>query len=531
MGRRSARIPLRRCLGALAAMMIVAAGCGPQHSEEEFLRANAELLSRSGGGTNQTSAGPIGAGADTTGALPADSAAPAATIGDPSTTGATPGGDPGAASGVAVGTQAGTSSGSRASGGPTSGANPAGTQSSPAGSRAATPSGGQSPAVPGPATPGAPQAASGPKSEIRLGSVGTDTGPAGIAFISILYGARAWVSDINARGGLNGHPVKLLVADDGGDPSKALANVKRMVEVDKVHAFYATRDFLTGQAYMPYLEEKKIPAITTCACNPVDGPSPMTFDPYLVAGGEGGVWMHVGPLLTLSEKRKVALMYCREAPICVVIRNNMKKVEKALGITIVWEGQNSIAQPDYTAELLSARNSGADSIVSINDNDTNIRILRDKRRLAWDVPYSTQFSNHDDRFLKFAGADAEGILLSGSIANYDTSPKMADFRAAMAKYQPGLGASDFAAGAWSSGKMLEKIAGRFGSDVTTNDILEGLYSLNKETLDGRIAATTYPRDKPHDRVNLCIIPLTIKSGKFIPKNGDEFFCEPGWQPA
>jgi branched-chain amino acid transport system substrate-binding protein len=339
------------------------------------------------------------------------------------------------------------------------------------------------------------------------------------------------VSDVNARGGLNGHPVKLLVADDGGDPSKALANVKRMVEVDKVQAFYATRDFLTGQAYMSYLEEKKIPVITTCACNPVDGPSPMTFDPYLVAGGEGGVWMHVGPLLTLSEKRKVALMYCREAPICVVIRNNMKKVEKTLGITIVWEGQNSIAQPDYTAELLSARNSGADSIVSINDNDTNIRILRDKRRLAWDVPYSTQFSNHDDRFLKFAGADAEGILLSGSIANYDVSPKMADFRAAMAKYQPGLGASDFAAGAWSSGKMLEKIASRFGDTVTTQDILEGLYSLNKETLDGRIAATTYPRDKPHDRVNLCIIPLTIKSGKFVPKNGDEFFCEPGWQPA
>jgi len=53
--------------------------------------------------------------------------------------------------------------------------------------------------------------------------------------------ARAWVASVNAAGGLAGcHPVKLVVGDDGDDPAKAKAIVKKMVEEDKVVAFVAT---------------------------------------------------------------------------------------------------------------------------------------------------------------------------------------------------------------------------------------------------------------------------------------------------
>src|SRR5439155_1322800 len=79
-----------------------------------------------------------------------------------------------------------------------------------------------------------------PRAEVRLGSVGAESGVIGAAMAPIAEGARAWVADVNARGGVDGHPVRLFQVDDGGDPGRSLAIVKRLVEQDHVQALYAT---------------------------------------------------------------------------------------------------------------------------------------------------------------------------------------------------------------------------------------------------------------------------------------------------
>src|SRR5436309_1970508 len=89
------------------------------------------------------------------------------------------------------------------------------------------------------------------------------SGPLGQLMLPYLQGAKAWVADVNSRGGLNGHPVRLINADDGGNPNQALALAKRMVEEDKVQAFYAIHAPTTLQAVTPYLEQKKVPACGT----------------------------------------------------------------------------------------------------------------------------------------------------------------------------------------------------------------------------------------------------------------------------
>jgi len=384
------------------------------------------------------------------------------------------------------------------------------------------------------ATPGTPggsrgPSAGGPKAEVRLGSIGTESGPGGGIFLGGLHGAKAWVADVNARGGLGGHPVRLITVDDGGDPSRAFAGAKKLVEVDKVQALYATRSLFTEQAYAPYLEQHRVPIISTCGCNPVDGPSPMTFDGYINPNA-GGVWMHMGPILTETDKRKIALFYCREAPICQIVRDNIVKAQKELGYTVAFEAQVSIAQPDYTAEVIAARNSGADAVASVMDNASTLRIARSMGRQGWKAPYSSQFSNHDERVLKNGGADVEGFLISGATAAWSSSALMADYRAAVDRYVSGGVKSDFGAGAWVGGKLLELIAAGFGDTVTNEDVLKGLYGLHEETLGGRIAPTTFAVGS-HDRTNLCMVPIQVQGGKFVAPHGDRFFCAPGWKPG
>ena len=53
------------------------------------------------------------------------------------------------------------------------------------------------------------------------------------------------------------------------------------------------------------------------------------------------------------------------------------------------------------------------------------------------------------------------------------------------------------------------------------------------TLNVRLYVTppiTFPRAKDRSEVNLCVIPVTFKGGKFVTKDpAESFVCAPGWK--
>ena len=57
---------------------------------------------------------------------------------------------------------------------------------------------------------------------IVLGAIGGYTGNQAASNGLVDDASMAWEKSVNARGGINGHPVKLIIKDDGADPAKAL---------------------------------------------------------------------------------------------------------------------------------------------------------------------------------------------------------------------------------------------------------------------------------------------------------------------
>src|SRR5205085_150337 len=103
--------------------------------------------------------------------------------------------------------------------------------------------------------------AGGVRSPVRIASVGTYSGPIGAILVANVEGLRVWVRWINGRGGLNGHPVTLAVADDGGDPARHRAQVQDMVERIKVIAFVQNSESLAGPGSVDYLTAKRVPVV------------------------------------------------------------------------------------------------------------------------------------------------------------------------------------------------------------------------------------------------------------------------------
>ncbi|MGH9036900.1 MAG: ABC transporter substrate-binding protein, partial [Acidimicrobiia bacterium] len=127
--------------------------------------------------------------------------------------------------------------------------------------------------------------------------------------------------------------------------------------------------------------------------------------------------------------------------------------------------------------------------------------------------------------------DVEGFVTAGIVPDHNVSPKLADYRAALARYVPGGRRATISAGAWVGGKLIERLGPSLPDPATPAGFLDALHALKGETLGGLMPPTTYEAGQGHARTNLCIIPVTVRDGKFVAQHGDEFTCAPGWKPV
>ncbi len=277
---------LRRRAGLMCALLIAGA-CGNTTTREERLAAR--------GIRAETSA--VATGADST--APAtdslDGSATAGAVSDAAPAAAAAGSGQAAPNAPVGG--AGRTATERNS--PTVAATPGRTASNSAASGGSSSAGGPSTATPGGATPNGPgpsgAAAPGPgkatvkKSEILFGSFGVEAGVLGVISGPAPPAIRAWIADVNSRGGLGGHPVRVIMVDDGGDPARAQAAVRQMVEKDSVIGFFYPYAIGTLVPVLPYLEEKGIPVLGQMGAETLADYSAAVFQPFMAAD-KGTAW-------------------------------------------------------------------------------------------------------------------------------------------------------------------------------------------------------------------------------------------------
>src|ERR1700761_8334222 len=157
----------------------------------------------------------------------------------------------------------------------------------------------------------------------------------------------AWASWVNAHGGINGHPVKLIVEDNKGDQAQAVSLVKQLVQQDHVIAFVSNQDGSLNAGYASYLDQQKIPVL---------GGSVFTLDPWVsdpMFYPEGLTAIQDMESLALSAKTlgitKVGSLACAEAAQCAAANGLAKAVFGGAGIADTYGGLVSSTATDYTA--------------------------------------------------------------------------------------------------------------------------------------------------------------------------------------
>jgi branched-chain amino acid transport system substrate-binding protein len=488
-----------RYLAAILATLVVAgAACGSRRDLGAYpYEATAQSAPAPAPDTGAAS-GPAAAAAAAAG--DATGAAPAAT--------AEAGQQPAARSGAAAPPASGPAA-------PTRSAAPS--RAAPAGSSAtaATRSAASS-ATPAPA-PGAPAAAAGcaPKcAPVVVGHVGTYSGVFA-SFANAPEGVRAWGQAVNARGGIDGHPVKVIVAEDGGDPARHRSLVQSLVEQDGVIAFIHGFNPTTGHAAVDYLTKKGVPVVGSDPSSNWYYDSPVYF-PHGSAGGKGLTKALLGATAEAAlprGKTKMAILACNEAQVCRDVTVGMPAAAGQFGLKVVSQAQASLAQPDYTAECLAARNAGAEIFFLAFDSQSYGRVAKSCNSVGYKPMFSLvpNVTNNIAEIKEMDGAVITAVVKPW----FDTThPGIAAMHAAMKQYTPRAQPDKEASLGWTSAVLFERAAtGHLSATPTSQDILNGLWSLHDETLGGLTYPLTF-RKGQNAEVKSCWWVALIQNARF-----------------
>jgi branched-chain amino acid transport system substrate-binding protein len=379
--------------------------------------------------------------------------------------------------------------------------------------------------------PAATPAASGcarPLDPVAIGQVGMFSGVAGPISAPARAALAVWVKDVNARGGLACHPVAVYSADDGGDPSRAAAEVQELVANHHVVALVANLVLFSVNGFAPAVAAAKIPAIGGGSYTMQDFENRWFFPT-----GASVQDQVIGVLRDGVEQghKRLGALYCVEAAVCTQADEYFKSGAGQAGAEVVYNSPVSISQPDYTAQCLNARDAKVDLLGVAMDGASIGRVARSCAAIGYHPVLAASAAAFGPEQANDPTIRSFGVVTITTEAPWflDDQPGLRAFHQALARYAPDLQPSGGALIAWTSAELLraavENVAEQArAGPITAELVLTGLGRIHDDTLGGLTGPLSFTPDEPHATSSGCVFYELLTANGWSAPRGSNRVC-------
>jgi branched-chain amino acid transport system substrate-binding protein len=245
--------------------------------------------------------------------------------------------------------------------------------------------------------------------QIKIGSILSVTGPASFLGDPEKKTLQMYVDEINAKGGVNGQKLQLVVYDDAGKADSARTFATRLLEEDKVVAVIGPSTTGSTLAIMPVFEEAKIPLISLAGAVQIIQPVRK--------------WIFKTPHTdTMACEKIFADLKTRKLTNVAMIAGTggfgksmnaeCHKVAGKYGIKILITETYGPRDSDMTPQLTKIRDmAGVQAVVNPGFGQGPAIVTRNYKQLGIKVPLYQSHGVCSKAFIKLAGAAAEGVRL------------------------------------------------------------------------------------------------------------------------
>jgi len=265
---------------------------------------------------------------------------------------------------------------------------------------------------------------------IKIGVAGPFTGGSSSMGVSMRDGVRLAAEEINKAGGLLGRQIVLVERDDEAKNERGVQIAQELINKEKVTATVGYINTGVALASQRFFQEAKIPVFNNVATGSLithqfdDQPENYIF--RNAAHDSIQAPMIVEEAITRRGFKKVAIL-ADSTNYGQLGKADLEKALKAKGITAVAVEKFNIKDVDMTAQLLKAKEAGAEAVLTYGIGPELAQIANGMTKLGWKVPMIGSWTLSMANYIDNAGPGGEGARMPQTFIQEPTTPKRQSF--------------------------------------------------------------------------------------------------------
>lgn len=245
--------------------------------------------------------------------------------------------------------------------------------------------------------------------QVKVGAVLSVTGPASFLGDPEKKTLEIYVEDINAKGGVNGQKLQLVVYDDAADANAARTFATRLIEEDKVAAMIGGTTTGATLAMIPAFEEAQIPFISLAGAIQII--QPVRKWVFKTPHTDKMACEKIFADLKQRNLTTIALISGTDA-FGKSMRDQCVAVAPRSGITVAHEESYGPRDSDMTPQLTNIKGkAGVQAVVNTGFGQGPAIVTRNYRQLGIAQPLYQSHGVASKQFIDLAGPAAEGVRL------------------------------------------------------------------------------------------------------------------------
>lgn len=246
--------------------------------------------------------------------------------------------------------------------------------------------------------------------EYKIGAIYSKTGPNSPLGEPEWNTTKLLEEKINADGGINGVPVRIILADDESKQEKATQEMNRLVNDEKVLAVLGSSGSGESLAMKGIAMQLQVPLVSGAASM------------HIVQPVEEATWVFKTPHSDIHAVQRI-YMYLKDQgikSIGTLVDSNafgtsgleqLEKQAKEYGIDIVAKESYNTQDPDMSAQLTKINKAKAEAVVVWGTNPGPAVIAKNMKDLGLDIPMISSHGIANQSFIDLAGDAAEGVVI------------------------------------------------------------------------------------------------------------------------
>ncbi|MDD5642421.1 MAG: ABC transporter substrate-binding protein [Syntrophales bacterium] len=271
-----------------------------------------------------------------------------------------------------------------------------------------------------------------------IGGIFSITGPASYLGEPERNSMEMLAEEINAKGGIAKHPVKLVIYDDEGDVTKARLHAEKLLQKDKALTIIGPSLTHTSMAVLEITQKAKLPLISCAAGSAITSPAKDRVWVFKTAQTDQMAVARIYQYLQKHGTKRVAILTVSTG-FGVAGKAQLLGQAAQYGLTVVGQEVFGEKDTDMTPQLTKIRGTDAQAVICWGTGPAPALVAKNMKQLGITLPLIQSHGAASKKFIELAGDAGEGIIMpAGKLAVWkqlpDSDPQKAVCKEYATKY-------------------------------------------------------------------------------------------------